>query len=144
MSLAREKPGESCCTTWTPLSASGPDVCSWIGNWIPVLLSGGICVQSTLSSVNILVGSFGYSFSASALVPRRRSRVTSNAYRVLSPWTVARVAIRIPFSHTSAVPTTPLTISWACCERPRLEGNVVRNHHGTLNMGIVSRPTWLM
>ncbi len=46
-------------TTCELLSASGPAVCSWMGNWMPVLLSGGICIQSTLSSVNIVFGLFG-------------------------------------------------------------------------------------
>src|SRR6185312_1030005 len=49
----------SSCTTCTLLRASGPEVWTWIGNWKPVLLSGGICVQSTLSSVNIEFGLLG-------------------------------------------------------------------------------------
>ncbi len=38
---------------------------------MPVLLSGGIWVQSTLSSVNMLVGSFGLISIAIELVPDR-------------------------------------------------------------------------
>ena len=38
---------------------------------MPVLLSGGIWVQSTLSRVNMLVGSFGLTSIASELVPER-------------------------------------------------------------------------
>src|ERR1700745_3189487 len=48
---------------------SAPSTCSCTGNWMPVLLSGGICVQSTLSSVNMLVGSFGLTSIASEFVP---------------------------------------------------------------------------
>ena len=59
VSAAVERSGASSCTTCALLSASGPEVCNSIGNWMPVLLSGGIWVQSTLSSVNIVVGSFG-------------------------------------------------------------------------------------
>ena len=36
---------------------------------MPVLLSGGIWVQSTLSRVNMLVGSFGLTSIASEFVP---------------------------------------------------------------------------
>ena len=51
--------GALCSTTWASEMASAAEVCSWTGNWMPVLLSGGICVQSTLSSVNIVFGSLG-------------------------------------------------------------------------------------
>jgi hypothetical protein len=57
-------------------------VWSWTGNWIPVLLSGGICVQSTLSRVNIVLGSFGETLKWSALSPERSAGVMSNTYRV--------------------------------------------------------------
>src|SRR5215472_16603134 len=50
-------------------TASAPSRRSCTGNWMPVLLSGGICVQSTLSRVNMLVGSFGLTSIASELVP---------------------------------------------------------------------------
>ncbi len=40
-------------------ATSGPPDWSCTGNWMPVLLSGGICVQSTLSSVSIVFGLFG-------------------------------------------------------------------------------------
>ena len=59
VSAAVERSAASSWTTCALLSASAPEVCSWIGNWMPVLLSGGICVQSTLSSVNIVFGLFG-------------------------------------------------------------------------------------
>ncbi len=49
---------------------------------MPVLLSGGICVQSTLSVVNILVGSFGLTSIASELVPAAISGVMLNVKRV--------------------------------------------------------------
>ncbi len=51
--------GALCSTTWASEMASAAEVCSWTGNWMPVLLSGGIWVQSTLSSVNIVPGSLG-------------------------------------------------------------------------------------
>jgi hypothetical protein len=51
------------------VSDSAPSTWSWTGNWMPVLLSGGIWFQSTSSSVNILAGSFGLTSMASALAP---------------------------------------------------------------------------
>ncbi len=47
---------------------------------MPVLLSGGICVQSTLSRVNMLVGSFGLTSIATEFVPAttRFARLTVN------------------------------------------------------------------
>src|SRR5215475_12056035 len=50
-------------------TASAPLSRSWTGNWMPVLLSGGIWLQSTLSRVNMLVGLFGLISMASELVP---------------------------------------------------------------------------
>src|SRR5215472_15001793 len=50
-------------------TASAPSTWSCTGNWMPVLLSGGIWVQSTLSRVNMLVGSFGLTSIASEFVP---------------------------------------------------------------------------
>ena len=47
-----------------------------------MLLSGGIWVQSTLSSVNIVFGSLGYTSMASALAPWRSSPVMSKTYWV--------------------------------------------------------------
>src|SRR5579871_848859 len=58
-------------------ATSGPPVSSCTGNWMPVLLSGGICVQSTLSSVSIVFGSFGCISMASELVPDVSSAVMS-------------------------------------------------------------------
>ena len=52
-------------------TASAPSVRSCTGNWMPVLLSGGIWVQSTLSVVNNVVGSLGLTSIASELVPGR-------------------------------------------------------------------------
>src|SRR5215472_2032390 len=50
-------------------TASAPSVWSCTGNVMPVLLSGGICVQSTLSVVNIEVGSLGLTSIASEFAP---------------------------------------------------------------------------
>src|SRR5262249_1383533 len=60
-------------------SSSGPPAWSCTGNWMPVLLSGGIWVQSTLSRVSIVVGLFGYISMATEFVPLTRRFVTSNA-----------------------------------------------------------------
>ena len=137
--------GALCSTTCASLIASAAEVCSWAGNWIPVLLSGGIWVQSTLSRVNIVFGSLGYSRKARALAPRRRSPVTSNAYCVYAPWMALWPATSCPLSHRSASPTTPLTTSVAWRETdPPTALKVVRNHHGTANRPIVSRPSALM
>ena len=76
------RPGALCSITCALPSASGPATCSWTGNWMPVLLSGGIWFQSTSSSVNILFGSFGWISIATVFVPRRSSPVTSKANRV--------------------------------------------------------------
>src|SRR5438477_10426857 len=62
-------------------STSGAPACSCTGNWMPVLLSGGICVQSTLSSVSIALGLFGYTSMASELVPATRRLVMSKTRR---------------------------------------------------------------
>src|SRR5215469_14877359 len=67
--------------TWALPSTSGPPVCNCTGNWMPVLLSGGICVQSTLSSVSMLFGLFGYTSMASEFVPATSRLVTSKTRR---------------------------------------------------------------
>src|SRR5579875_1562980 len=59
-------------------TARAPSTWSWTGNWMPVMLSGGIWVQSTLSSVYIDVGSFGLTSIASEFVPLTISGVMSN------------------------------------------------------------------
>ena len=51
--------GALCSTTCASEMASAPELWSSTGNWMPVLLSGGIWDQSTLSSVNIVFGSLG-------------------------------------------------------------------------------------
>ena len=89
-------PGVSSWTTWASVSDTAPEVCSCTGNWIPVLLSGGIWVQSTLSSVNIFDGSLGCTRSATALTPERIQRLTSKLYCVKAPWTVACEATSCP------------------------------------------------
>ncbi len=62
-------------------ATSGPPDCSWTGNWMPVLLSGGIWLQSTLSSVSIELGSFGCISIASEFVPERSRLVMSKTLR---------------------------------------------------------------
>ncbi len=53
------------------------------------------------------------------------------------------MATCVPFTQTSASPTTPLTVSVAYCPGRASGRNSVRNHHGTANRGTVSLPTWL-
>src|SRR4051794_26575105 len=72
-------------TTWALPSISGPPVWSCTGNWMPVLLSGGIWLQSTLSRVSIAVGSLGCIAMASALAPGRSRPVTSKERRGEAP-----------------------------------------------------------
>src|SRR5205814_1057793 len=108
---------------------SGPPACSCTGNWMPVLLSGGICVQSTLSSVSIEFGSFGYTSIASEFVPATSRPVTSKTRRAYAPATVADVATSVPLTHTSALPTTPLRTSFPFCPAGGA-GKAVRFHPG--------------
>ena len=51
----------SFCVAYTLLTPSASETCSCTGNWIPVLLSGGIWLQSTSSSVNMEFGLLGKS-----------------------------------------------------------------------------------
>ena len=63
-------------TTRALPSDSAPSTASWTGNWMPVLLSGGIWFQSTSSSVNMVSGSFGLTSIASEFVPVTSRLVT--------------------------------------------------------------------
>src|ERR1051326_5442468 len=56
-------------TTCALPSDSAPSTASWTGNWMPVLLSGGIWFQSTSSRVNMVLGLFGLTSIASELIP---------------------------------------------------------------------------
>src|SRR5690349_4950145 len=58
-------------TTWAVPSDRPPSPPSWTGNWMPVLLSGGIWFQYTSSRVNMVVGLFGLFSIARVLVPGR-------------------------------------------------------------------------
>src|SRR3954447_18362926 len=49
VSAAEERSGASCWTACTSSIESAPLSCNWTVNCMPVLLSGGIWVQSTLS-----------------------------------------------------------------------------------------------
>src|SRR5690242_15981080 len=130
-------------TTWALPPTIGPPACSCTGNWIPVLLSGGICVQSTLSSVNIAVGSFGYTSIASEFVPDTSRFVMSNTRLAYAPATVALTATSVPLTHTSALPSTPLMISFVFCPAGGAAKSV-RYHHGTENCAMVSGPTFVI
>ncbi len=110
---------------------------------MPVLLSGGIWVQSTLSRVNMVVGSFGLTSIASEFVPATRL-VRLKVNRVYAPVTVAEVATSVPFTQTLAEPITPLTISVAVWPAGRFGVKSVRHHQGTLNWLTVSGPILLM
>ena len=82
VSAALDRSAASLWLTCELPTASAPSAWSWTGNWMPVLLSGGIWVQSTLSSVNMLVGSLGLISMASELVPGRTSPVMLKLNRV--------------------------------------------------------------
>ena len=56
-------------TTWAFPSDSAALAASCTGNWMPVLLSGGIWFQSTSSRVNMAFGLFGLTSIASEFVP---------------------------------------------------------------------------
>src|SRR6266550_664998 len=92
VSVERLKSAVLACRTWELLSDSAPSTASWTGNWMPVLLSGGIWFQSTSSTVNIVSGLFGSTWIATAFAPGRTSPLTSKANRVYAPVTVLEVA----------------------------------------------------
>src|SRR5690349_23949472 len=69
-------------TTWALPSDSAPSTASWTGNWMPVLLSGGIWFQSTSSRVNMVCGLFGLTSMASEFVPGWTRPVMVKANRV--------------------------------------------------------------
>src|SRR5256885_3741765 len=81
---------------------------------------------------------------ASELVPERRAPVTSKVNRVYAPVTVDFDATCLPSTHTSAAPTTPLTVRLAVCPEPRLAVKSVRYHQGTLNRAMVTGPMVLV
>ncbi len=58
--------------------------------------------------------------------------------------TVAEVATSVPFTHTLAEPTTPLTISVATWPACRFGVKSARHHQGTRNSLTVSGPILLM
>src|SRR5215469_7948014 len=140
----RVRPAVLCSSTCALPSDSAPSTASWTGNWMPVLLSGGICVQSTLSTVNIDVGSFGLTSIASEFVPDTTTLEMLKVKRVYAPVTVADVATSVPFTQTLADPITPLTISVAVCPDVRFGVKSVRHHQGTLNRLVVTEPILLM
>src|SRR6266568_1047647 len=111
---------------------------------MPVLLSGGIWVQSTLSRVYMLAGSFGLTSTASEFVPDRISPVMLKVNLVYAPVTVDEVATWVPFTQTLAEPTTPLMISVAVWPAARFGVKSVRHHQGTLNSLTVSGPILFM
>ena len=92
VSVERLKSAALASRTCALLSDSAPSTASWTGNWMPVLLSGGIWFQSTSSSVNIVSGLFGSTSIATAFAPGRTSPLTSKANRVYAPVTVLEVA----------------------------------------------------
>src|SRR5215471_11390926 len=110
-------------------TASAPSTWSWTGNWMPVLLSGGIWVQSTLSVVNIVAGSLGLTSIASEFVPETTRLLMLNENLVYAPVTVAEVATWVPLTQTFADPTTPFTIRLATCPAARFGVKSVRHHH---------------
>src|SRR5215469_11538748 len=111
---------------------------------MPVLLSGGIWVQSTLSRVNMLVGSFGLTSIASEFVPATSRFVRLKVNRVYAPVTVAEVATSVPFTQTLAEPTTPLTMRVAVWPAVRLDVKSVRHYQGTSKVLTESGPILVM
>ena len=79
VSVERLKSAALASSTCALLSVSAPSTASWTGNWMPVLLSGGIWFQSTSSRVNMVFGSFGFTSIASEFRPGRSSPVTGKA-----------------------------------------------------------------
>src|SRR5580692_175686 len=92
VSLDRLKSAVLASRTCALLSDSAPSTASWTGNWMPVLLSGGIWFQSTSSTVNMAFGLFGFTSMASAFPPARSSPVTEKLNLVYAPVTVAAAA----------------------------------------------------
>src|SRR5262249_10046650 len=133
VSAALDKSAASAWLTCELPTDNAPSTCSWTGNWMPVLLSGGIWVQSTLSRVNKVVGSFGLTSMATELTPDRSRPVTGKLKRVYAPVTVADVATWVPFTQTLADPTTPLTIRLATWPACKLGVKSARHHQGTAN-----------
>ena len=142
VSVDRLKSAALASSTCALPSDSAPSTASWTGNWMPVLLSGGIWFQSTSSKVNMVSGLFGLTSIATAFAPGRTSPVISKANLVYAPVTVAEVATWWPLTQTFALPMTPLTISVACWPVRRCGVNSVRHHQGTRNSGTVSAPIW--
>src|SRR6185437_4013421 len=91
VSAALDKLAASLWFTWLLPTASAPSTASWTGNWMPVLLSGGIWVQSTLSSVKFVVGSFGLISIASEFVPATTRLLMLKVKLVYAPVTVEEV-----------------------------------------------------
>src|SRR5215470_14068114 len=76
---------------------------------------------------------------ATELVPATSSPVTSKTRLAYAPATVADVATSVPLTHTSALPTTPLTMSLVFVPAAGAVKSA-RYHHGTENCAIVSAP----
>src|ERR1700733_10360027 len=134
----------SFCTTRALPSVSAASTRSWTGNWMPVLLSGGIWFQSTSSSVNIVFGSLGLTSMASEFVPDLTSFVTLKLNVVDAPGTAADADTSVPLTQTLAEPITPFTISVAVWPDWRSGVKSVRHHQGTSNSATVSAPIVLM
>src|SRR6476469_9323044 len=135
-------PGLFCWTTCAFEPASASESWSWTGNWMPVLLSGGIWLQSRWETVSIFLGLLGYIMIAKEFRPGWTSEVTSKVCPAYAPLTMSRPATSVPFTQTSPSPTTPGTISRAFCREVSVKS--VRNHHGTAKRGTVTGPRLLM
>ena len=111
---------------------------------MPVLLSGGIWFQSTLSSVNIVFGSFGWTSSASEFVPRAQQ--AGDVERVAR---VGALDGRVGRDLVAVDPHVGLADDAVDDQLRVLAGAArrlksVRNHHGTANCGTVSGPIEFM
>src|SRR5260370_7321321 len=110
-------------------SDSAPSSASWTGNWMPVLLSGGIWFQSTSSRVNMVLGLFGLTSMASEFVPVLTSLVRLKLNLVYVPGTVAEGPTSWPLTHTFPEPTPPLTTSVATPPASTSALNSIPPHH---------------
>ena len=107
---------------------------------MPVLLSGGIWVQSTLSRVSIVAGLFGYTSSASAFVAgSQQARHVECVAGVVA--LDGRLGRDLGAVHPDVgLPDDAVDHELGVLAGPQAGENSVRNHHGTLNSGFVSRP----
>ena len=120
-------------------SDSGPPTCE-----LDRELDAGVVVRRDLGPVHVVEGEHRgrvvrVHLDRQRVGPRPEQARDVEAEPGVGAGDRAEVATWWPFTHTSAVPTTPLTISVAP-GRPPVGVKSVRHHQGTLNCAIVSAP----